>query len=244
MMRSYKRSYLEVKKEKELLEEEIANLKESQKKLTEFKNDTVFNNCIEKVQDGLDALYEHLNDSNINCIEVHARMRSTEVSDGDGFCVDIIYEVVLYVIDDADVKTEIFTLPVIAGGDGCFISKTACGRRMDYFELTRSIAHFIKNRVKWQYLRDKRRISIDMTEEKKEGLLIYQSEMTIRINKENVEEFKEYAERRGISMSDVVKSSDNKTVLFEVLIGKIYIDEVQQLPYVVNIQETRYYSPS
>lgn len=244
MFRSYKKSYLEIKKEKDLLEEVVVNLKESQKKLTEFKNDTVFNNSIEKVQDGLDKLYEHLSNSNINSIEVSARMRSSEITEGDVFCMNIIYEVVLYAIDDKNLKTEVFTLPVYSGGDGCFISKTACGRRKDYFDLTRSIAHFINNRVKWQYLRDKRRISIDMTEEKKEALLIYQSEMTIRMNKENVEEFKEYAERREISMSEVAESADNKTVLFEVLIEKSYIDEVQQLPYVVNIQETRYYSPS
>lgn len=244
MFRSYKKSYFEIKKEKDLLEEEVVNLKESQKKLTEFKNDTVFNNSIEKVQDGLDKLYEHLNDSNISCIEVSARMRSAELSDGDEFCTDIAYEVVLYVIDDKDVKTEIFTLPIIAGGDGCFISKIACERRMDYFKLTSSIAHFIKNRVKWQYLRDKQGISIFTTEEKKKGMFKYQSGMTVRINKENMEDFKEYAGMRNISMFDVMESADNKTVLFEVLIEKIYIDEVQQLPYVVNIQETRYYSPS
>lgn len=244
MLRSYKKSYFEIKKEKELLEAEIVVLKESHKKLTKFKSDTVFNNCIEKVQDGLNELYEHLNDSNINCIEVSARMRSSEITDGDMFCMNIIYEIVLYVINDTNIKTEVFTLPVHSDGDGCFISKIACERRMDYFELTRSIAHFIKNRIRWQYLRDKRMISIDMTEEKKEGLLTYKSDMTIRINKEKVEEFKEYVGTRNISMSEVTESADNKTVLFEVLIDESYIDETQQLPYVVNMQETKYYSPS
>ncbi|WP_242249026.1 hypothetical protein [Bacillus cereus group sp. BfR-BA-01328] len=241
MMRSYKKSYLEVKKEKELLEEEVANLKESQKKLTKFKNDTVFNNSIDKVQDGLDAINRHLYDSNIICIEVNARMRT---SDADECFVGIVYEVVLYVIDDKNKKTEVFSLPVFAGADGCMISKRACERRMDYFELTRSIAQFIKNRVNWEYVREERGLDIIMTEDKKEGMFKYQSDMTLRMNKENVEEFKEYAERREISMSDVVESSDNKTVLFEVLMDNRYIDYVKDLPYVVSMQETKYYSHS
>ncbi|MEI3891834.1 MULTISPECIES: hypothetical protein [unclassified Bacillus (in: firmicutes)] len=241
MMRSYKKSYLEVKKEKELLEEEVANLKESQKKLTEFKSDTVFNNSIDKVQDGLDKLYKYLSNSNIIRIEVNARMRT---SDADECFVGIVYEVVLYVIDDKNKKTEVFSLPVFAGADGCMISKRACKRRMDYFELTRSIAQFIKNRVNWEYVREKRGLDIIITEDMKEGMFKYQSEMTIRINKESLEEFRAYAEMRGFSVSDLTKSADEKTVLFEVLIEKSYIDEVQQLPYVVNIQETRYYSPS
>ena len=223
------------------MEEEVANLKESQKKLTEFKNDTVFNNSIDKVQDGLDKLYKYLSNSNITRIEVSARMRT---SDADECFVGIVYEVVLYVIDDKNKKTEVFSLPVFAGADGCMISKRACERRMDYFELTRSIAQFIKNRVNWEYVRGKRGIDIIITEDKKEGMFKYQSEMTVRINKENVEEFKEYAKRREISMSNVVESADNKTVLFEALIDNSYIDFVKDLPYVISIQETKYYSPS
>ncbi|MED0951519.1 hypothetical protein P4T70_26025 [Bacillus mobilis] len=241
MIRSYKKPYLEVKKEKELLEEELANLKESQEKLTEFKNDTVFNNSIDKVQDGLNAINSYLYDSNIVCIEVNARMRT---SDAEECFEGIVYEVVLYVIDDKNEKTKVFSLPIFAGLDGCMISKRACERRMDYFELTRSIAQFIKNRVNWEYVREKRGLNIIMTEEKKEGMFKYQSDMTIRMNKENVEEFKEYAERGEISMSDVVESSDNKTVLFEVLIDNRYIDYVKDLPYVVSMQETKYYSHS
>ncbi|AFV21706.1 MULTISPECIES: hypothetical protein [Bacillus] len=245
MMRSYKEKYIEMKNEKELLEEKIVGLeekvKESHEELEVYKRETVFQNSIEKVYEGLETLYKFIRNPNTKRIEINTRMRASEAEE----CfVGIAYEVVLYVVDSSNQKTEIFVLPVFRGGDGCMISKRACERRMDYFELTRSIAKFIKRRIKWEYVRGKQGLDIIMTEEKKESMFKYQFDISIRMNKEKIEEFKEYAEIREIFISDFTESADNETVLVQVLIDNSYINGVQDLSYVISMKETKYYLPS
>lgn len=134
-LKNLKESLLMLEMERDSLKHENDELRKKLHKLE--ASDTILNILEMYVFDDL----SFLTNSKFSTIEIISLM-----SEGDmGECTcHLWYGVKVFGIDNQNNKTELFSIPVKSTGDGLFVSDFALKGRNNIFNLTKSIAEYLK----------------------------------------------------------------------------------------------------